>query len=244
MHNAEGVLVLSATDLVGHLECEHLTQLERLAALGALKRPKRDDPALDLLSNLGEEHEREHLNRYRTLGLKIAVIEQGEMTPQEIRRAERDTLQAMRDGADVIYQGTFFDGRWTGRADFLIKVAEPSALGAHSYEVVDAKLARHAKTRALHPLSRATRTKSTIAPSAAGARFATRSGGTTITYLLSPVFAVTRSAGWPQQPFPPQLHLQLVPVPWRESGNRRWIVFVFRQGSRCRPRGPEKGPMR
>ena len=149
MHNAEGVLVLSATDLVGHLECEHLTQLERLAALGELKRPKRDDPALDLLSQLGEEHEREHLNRYRRLGLEIAVIEQREMTPQEMRRAERDTLQAMRDGADVIYQGTFFDGRWTGRADFLIKIAEPSGLGGHSYEVVDAKLARHAKTRAL-----------------------------------------------------------------------------------------------
>jgi len=96
----------------------------------------------DLLSQLGEEHEREHRNRYRTLGLEIAVIEQREMTPQEMRRAEGDTLQAMRDGADVIYQGTFFDGRWTGRADFLIKVAEPSALGAHSYEVVDAKLAR------------------------------------------------------------------------------------------------------
>jgi predicted RecB family nuclease len=149
MHNSQGVLVLSATDLVGHLECEHLTQLERLAALGELKRPKRDDPALDLLSQLGEEHEREHLNRYRTLGLKIAVIEQREMTPQEMKRAEGDTLQAMRDGADVIYQGTFFDGRWTGRADYLIKIAEPSGLGDHSYEVVDAKLARHAKTRAL-----------------------------------------------------------------------------------------------
>jgi hypothetical protein len=58
MHNAEGVLVLSATDLVGHLECEHLTQLERLAALGEVKRPDRKDPSLDLLSTLGEEHER------------------------------------------------------------------------------------------------------------------------------------------------------------------------------------------
>jgi uncharacterized protein len=149
MHNTEGVLVLSATDLVGHLECEHLTQLERLAALGELERPKRDDPALDLLSKLGEEHEREHLNRYRTLGFEIEVIEQRDMSTDRLRRSEADTLQAMRDGADVIYQGTFFDGRWTGRADFLIKVAEPSDLGDHSYEVVDTKLARHAKTRAL-----------------------------------------------------------------------------------------------
>ncbi len=53
MNNADGILVLSATDLVGHLECEHLTQLERLAALGEIKRATRADPALDLLSTLG-----------------------------------------------------------------------------------------------------------------------------------------------------------------------------------------------
>src|SRR5579859_5780379 len=149
MHNAEGVLVLSATDLVGHLECEHLTQLERMAALGEVKRPDRKDPALDLLSTLGEEHERYHLERYSKSGLNVVVVEQRAFTVDQLKGAEAQTVQAMRDGADVIYQGTFFDGRWTGRADFLIKVAGPSELGAHSYEVVDAKLARHAKTRAL-----------------------------------------------------------------------------------------------
>lgn len=149
MHNAEGVLVLSATDLVGHLECEHLTQLERMAALGEVNRPDRKDPALDLLSTLGEEHERYHLERYSKSGLNVVVIEQRAFTVGQLKRAEAQTVQAMRDGADVIYQGTFFDGRWTGRADFLIRVAGPNVLGAHSYEVVDAKLARHAKTRAL-----------------------------------------------------------------------------------------------
>jgi predicted RecB family nuclease len=149
MHNAEGVLVLSATDLVGHLECEHLTQLEHMAALGEVKRPDRKDPSLDLLSTLGEEHERYHLKRYSKSGLNVVVFEQRAFTVDQLKGAEAQTVQAMRDGADVIYQGTFFDGLWTGRADFLIKVAGPSELGAHSYEVVDAKLARHAKTRAL-----------------------------------------------------------------------------------------------
>ena len=149
MYKAAEVLVLSATDLVGHLECEHLTQLERRAALGEIKRPVRVDPSLDLVASLGDEHERKHLDRYRALGLSVAVVEQRANTPDNLKRAEAETLDAMRTGVDVIYQGTFFDGRWTGRADFLVKVAEPSGLGAHGYEVVDAKLARHAKTRAL-----------------------------------------------------------------------------------------------
>jgi uncharacterized protein len=149
MYRAADVLLLSASDLVGYLECEHLTQLERRAALGEIKRPVRVDPALDLVASIGDEHERKHLDRYRASGLSVFVVEQRGNAPDDLRLAEADTSEAMRRGVDVIYQATFFDGRWTGRADFLVKVAEPSELGAHGYEVVDAKLARHAKTRAL-----------------------------------------------------------------------------------------------
>lgn len=59
------------------------------------------------------------------------------------------TLEAMRTGADVIYQGWLFDGTWLGRPDFLKRVERPSDLGDWSYEVVDAKLAREAKAGAL-----------------------------------------------------------------------------------------------
>ena len=52
------------------------------------------------------------------------------------------TIAAMRDGADVIYQAALRSGRWHGRADFLRRVERPSRLGAWSYEVLDAKLAR------------------------------------------------------------------------------------------------------
>ena len=55
----------------------------------------------------------------------------------------------MRRGDDVIYQATFFDGRWLGFADFLLRVETPSALGPWSYEVADTKLARHTKASAL-----------------------------------------------------------------------------------------------
>ena len=60
------------------------------------------------------------------------------------------TVTAMESGADVIYQATFFDGRWRGHADFLLKVdTKPSRFGAYHYEVADTKLARHVKASAL-----------------------------------------------------------------------------------------------
>jgi uncharacterized protein len=55
----------------------------------------------------------------------------------------------MREGVDVIYQATFFDGRWRGHADFLLRVDGPSDLGDWHYEVADTKLARSVKGSAL-----------------------------------------------------------------------------------------------
>ena len=51
----------------------------------------------------------------------------------------------MEAGADVIVQGAFRSGDWVGRTDVLLRVEKPSALGAWSYEIVDAKLARETK---------------------------------------------------------------------------------------------------
>src|SRR5207247_4545571 len=72
-------------------------------------------------------------------------------TPDEISRSEAvtQTLQAIRSGAQVIYQARFLEGEWYGRADFLIRVDKPSELGAFSYEVVETKLARSTKARAI-----------------------------------------------------------------------------------------------
>ena len=57
----------------------------------------------------------------------------------------------MRAGADVIFQATFFDGRWRGHADFLFKRPDrPSpALGGWSYDIADTKLARSVKGGAI-----------------------------------------------------------------------------------------------
>ena len=63
--------------------------------------------------------------------------------------AARATQAAMQSGADVIYQGLLFDGEWLGRPDFLLKFPGESRLGSYHYAVLDAKLAREAKARAV-----------------------------------------------------------------------------------------------
>ena len=70
-------------------------------------------------------------------------------TAPRSKTAQEQTLEAMRKGVDVIYQATFFDGRWRGHADFLFRVETPSDLGDWSYEVADAKLARRVKAAAI-----------------------------------------------------------------------------------------------
>ena len=69
-----------------------------------------------------------------------------------VRRQAAETIDAMAAGVDVVYQATFFDGRWLGYADFLLRVESPdrpSIWGPYHYEVADTKLARHVKAGAV-----------------------------------------------------------------------------------------------
>lgn len=49
MHLLDGQPVFSATDLVGFLACDHLTELERAALAGEVARPHRDNPELEVI---------------------------------------------------------------------------------------------------------------------------------------------------------------------------------------------------
>src|SRR5438270_13814827 len=149
MHLTDRRLILSASDLTGFLECPHLTQQELAATRGEVVRPERDDPELELMARHGTAHEATYLDAYRAAGKNVVVIETSGATLDAYAKAREQTLEAMSSGIDVIYQATLFDGRWLGYADFLEKVDAPSELGAHSYEVVDTKLARSAKAAAL-----------------------------------------------------------------------------------------------
>jgi uncharacterized protein len=129
---------LAPTDLSNFLSCRHLSRLDLDAARGSIERPVRYGPLLEELKARGRAHELAYLARLEAKGLLIARASDDEPDGLGIER----TIAAMRRGADVIYQASLTDDTWSGRADFLHKIALPSNLGPWSYEVTDTKLAR------------------------------------------------------------------------------------------------------
>jgi predicted RecB family nuclease len=149
----DGTLIVSATDLVGYLACDHLATLELGRVEGLWEKPiRKDDPTIELIQQKGDLHEADYLASLRADGLNVIEIETGDLrTPDQLRAAQAVTFDAMRAGADVIFQATFFDGRWRGHADFLFQRPDrPSPhLGSWSYDIADTKLARSVKGGAI-----------------------------------------------------------------------------------------------
>lgn len=141
MLNLGHAIQLSASDLVGYLNCHHLTHLDTQVATGALPKPEIWDPTLEVLWERGAAHERAYVEHLRARGMKIVEIEGVGIAPLQVEQ----TMVAMRAGVEVIVQGAFLQGVWSGRTDVLVRVPGASALGDWSYEVVDTKLARETK---------------------------------------------------------------------------------------------------
>jgi uncharacterized protein len=143
-------LVLSPTDLVGFLYCDHLTELSLLVARHLLDKPTGDDAEMAVVQNRGIEHEKEYLAQLRADGLRVTEIPGSDNLAKQVQL----TNEALADGPDVIYQATFLDTAgngpiWRGHADFLSRVPVPSDLGGYSYEPEDTKLARHVRPSAV-----------------------------------------------------------------------------------------------
>lgn len=132
---------LSATDLVGHLNCQHLTGLDLAVATGALAKPQVWDPLLEILWERGARHEQGYVDHLKAQGFAITLIDGVGVDSDAVAR----TRDAMSAGAEIIVQGAFEADGWVGRTDVLKRVTTTSALGAWSYEVIDTKLARETK---------------------------------------------------------------------------------------------------
>jgi type III restriction enzyme len=105
---------LSASDLVGYLNCRHLSALERAVAEGAAKRPYVWDPLLKILWERGSIHEQNYVEHLTKAGLEVVRIDGFDVSPEVVAA----TITAMRRGAQII-------------------VALPKALEAHLASVRD-----------------------------------------------------------------------------------------------------------
>ncbi len=143
MQSLGGHILLSPSDLNDYVECSHLTTLALEVARGERARPHVADEEAELLTRKGAAHERAYLERLRAEGRAVVEIGLGE--PWDFDAAAQRTAEAMRAGSEVISQATFVDGRWRGRADFLLRVERSTRLGPWGYEPLDAKLARAEK---------------------------------------------------------------------------------------------------
>ena len=102
---------LSASDLVGHLNCRYLTSLDLAVAKGELAKPSIWDPVLEVLVQRGALHEQSYLDHLEANGLRVVKIDGIGVDAEVVAR----TLEAMHDGAPVIAQGTLQTGQWGGR---------------------------------------------------------------------------------------------------------------------------------
>lgn len=141
MQSIGQTLFLSASDLIGHLGCRHLTELDRAVASGMLEKPRVWDPLLQILQERGFRHENGFVEHLAAGGIPITVIDGEWVTDDSVA----DTRAAMVRGDAVIVQGAFRSERWVGRTDVLRRIEVPSRLGGWSYEVIDTKLSKETK---------------------------------------------------------------------------------------------------
>lgn len=153
----DGTLAFSASDLSAAAACEFavLRTLDGLLGRGAPVRAAAD-VMLERVARLGGEHEQRVLRALvREHGVwspgasggvaQLARPEHYDVRDEPVAGHHR-TVELLRDGPDVLYQAGFFDGRFVGWADFLVRTAD-------GWQVVDAKLARNAAVVAVLQLA-------------------------------------------------------------------------------------------
>ncbi|MHC6219770.1 TM0106 family RecB-like putative nuclease [Arthrobacter sp. MMS24-S77] len=150
-------LVFSASDLVTASTCEYQLLRKLDEKLGRSPKPVFDvDEMLERTAVLGDIHEHRVLDRFvaefgrwdpLTRKGVFDVVPAAAMDRATLQAKHAESIDALRSGADVVFQAAFFDGQFHGRSDFLVKQPD------NSYAVFDTKLARHAKVTALLQLA-------------------------------------------------------------------------------------------
>ena len=119
-------LRLSPSDLTAYLACPHLTTLSLEVALGERERPYTREALAQLVAEKGELHEARYLDVLREQGREVVEIELAGRVRRVRGGTRRDRRRRCATAQRSIYQATFSRDGWRGRADFLVRVDEPS----------------------------------------------------------------------------------------------------------------------
>src|SRR5687768_11675505 len=158
MHRQSDSFTFSPTDLTVFLDSEFASWMDRWEAerkalesagdtsahaawLARLPLPAGAVPDADegqaMVAEAGIQHEKKFLSLIEADGKEVLKI--STRNPVDARR---QTLDAMRGGAEVIYQARLDAAPFAAWADFLVRRPGDSRLGSWHYEAWDTKLAR------------------------------------------------------------------------------------------------------
>ena len=117
-----------------YLSCKHIIFNEKNENRLKLKRKPHSN--IDQLRfDKGNIHEAKYFEKLKKKYSKVKDI-------KKLKNVDKfkETLNAMKQGYEIIYGGWLTDGKWSGEADFLeINKKNKSNFGDYFYEVIDTK---------------------------------------------------------------------------------------------------------
>ena len=143
MNKINNQFLFSATDIVNFLECEHLTFLDLLHLENPMEKTE-DSSTAKSAQKKGLQHERNYASQLKEQHASFIDINEKASTLED---KVVETLKAMKEGVEIIYQAAFKVDSFIGYADFLRRVEGKSNFGNYSYEVLDTKLSKTEKAK-------------------------------------------------------------------------------------------------
>jgi predicted RecB family nuclease len=134
MHYNNNKLVYSPSDIVQFVNSQFACWMNRkLREDPESEQPDEDDPQLKILQNKGGLHEKAYLNKLLEAGSDVCEITSGDRLQQ--------TLKAINEGRQIIFQARLEGTNMAGNADFLRIEGQKKS----TYAIIDTKLSRHVK---------------------------------------------------------------------------------------------------
>ena len=122
-----GQLLFSPSDLTVYSDSPYASWMDHLALSHPEQAPQHNDhdPLMTLLQRRGYEHEKSILTQFKAEGRSVVDC-------SDAKDPHQATQDAMRSGAEVIFQAALSAPPFAGFADFLVKVSGASELVSHT----------------------------------------------------------------------------------------------------------------